>query len=315
MVEIKSRVVPKYLSYIPSDPSVGSSTKSGYTIFRSQESNDITIGSGYKIGFTTVSASCNFVGGCLIKETDTSQKTPSISGLDNTIFLLGGRLTAPLVIQGSGFSAASNTVLLTSEVNRKTYTLGMFTSTDGKTINASTSFTYAALSCGNNCSETLPLGSFLVSVKNAGGESGFARLALKSATAKAVPNSPDASFTPSTKHRKLATISISSEDVVTLENLEFTMIGSSTLTTKVTNFTLTDLLSGSIINGGPKFSLGSKPLSNNDSKIYELYADIGEVETHLSGRVVFQGVVKVKGNLNKNVASIPLDDFMITISY
>jgi hypothetical protein len=180
---------------------------------------------------------------------------------------------------------------------------------------STTSFTYDKLPCGAGCKEALPLGAYTVSVKNAGGESNYFYITLKSVSAHVTPNSPDASFTPNTTHRKLATISISSEELLTLENLEFTLTGSSTLTSKITTFTLTDLLTGQTISSGPKFTLGSKTLSNNDSKIYELYANIGEVEVHQSGRIIFQGQLKVKGSLNKNAATFPLEDFMITVSY
>jgi peptidoglycan hydrolase-like protein with peptidoglycan-binding domain len=314
-VEIASRIVPKYLSEIPRDPAMGSSTDSGYTIYRESSTNNLVVASTYKIGFVPISATCNFNAGCPIQETDTSVKKPEITALDNTIFFSGGRQTEPFKITGNNFSEKGNTIIITSTLSRKAYVLGEFASSDGVTLSATTSFTYDKLPCGAGCKEALPLGAYTVSVKNAGGESNYFYITLKSVSAHVTPNSPDASFTPSTTHRKLATISISSEEPLTLENLEFTMVGSSTITSKITTFTLTDLLTGQTINSGPKFSLGSKVLSNNDSKIYELYANIGEVELHQSGRVIFQGQLKVKGSLNKNAATFPLEDFMITVSY
>jgi hypothetical protein len=140
-------------------------------------------------------------------------------------------------------------------------------------------------------------------------------ISLQGITTTSLSNAADTSFKPKNTHVKLGTVTISSPTPVTLKTLAFTLQGSSTLVSKVTNFTITDAMTGKVTNSGPTFSLGSEVISDYKSKIYELYADIADIDNSYAGRIEikpnFTGTEAVSGA----TVSVSVPKFIISISY
>jgi hypothetical protein len=316
--EIKSSLVPKFLSQIPTDPSVAKySTSSGYFISRSQY-GDIKVIAPKADAKADIFALCNFNNGCIVKtakDIQTVVSKPYIDSIGRAVFLSGSSMNVPLTIIGSGFASASNTVTLKLQGNTKSYTLGVFPSATGTIITATSGFTISPLSCGTNCSEIPSPGRYDVIVKNQGGESNTGVISLQGITTTSLSNAADTSFKPKNTHVKLGTVTISSPTPVTLKTLAFTLQGSSTLVSKVTNFTITDAMTGKVTNSGPTFSLGSEVISDYKSKIYELYADIADIDNSYAGRIEikpnFTGTEAVSGA----TVSVSVPKFIISISY
>lgn len=313
--EIKSSLVPRFLSYIPMDPTLASSTGAGYFMTRTQE-GVITITAPRADAKASIFASCNFNGGCKIKTaSDVVVGKPYIDSIDKAIFLSGGVMSAPLVIHGNNFTSASNTVTLVLQGGRKVYTLGMFPSVDGLIITAISSFTITPFPCGVLCVETLPVGGYDVIVTTEKGDSNTGFISLQGITATSVSNGNDKPFIPKSTHMKLGTVALSSQSLVTLKSLSFTLEGTTTLLSKVTNFTITDAMTGKIINGGLNFTLPDEMISNNETKIYELYANIADIDNSYAGRIEIGGAFTVKEAISNSLVVVPIPKFMITISY
>lgn len=329
--EVKSSLVPKFLSKIPMDPSLASSTGSGYFITR-QSDGTITLTAPKADAKTTIFATCNFNSKCQITSAvdallAQAALSPHIDSIDKATFISGSSMSDSLVIRGSGFSSSSNIVNLSMQGVRKTYTLGTFPSIDGVTINASSSFTNTPLACGSTCSEIPPIGGYDVTITTKMGESNAGYLVIKSITTGSTPNSPDKPFIPKSTHVKLATITISSSVLVDLKSLTLhassspvftiatTTVALPILASKISNFTLTDVLLDKIINSGPSFTFTNQSLMNNQSKIYELYADIADIDNIQAGQVTFTGDFTVKDYIGNSTITVPIPKFLITISY
>lgn len=316
--EIKSSLVPKFLTQIPADPSVvKTSTSSGYFITRSIY-GDIKITAPKADAKADIFAQCNFNNGCVVKTAKDIQVTvskPYIDSIGRTVFLSGSSMNIPLTINGTGFASASNTVVLKLQGNTKSYTLGTFPSATGTLITATSGFTISPFSCGTNCSEIPTPGRYDVIVKNQGGESNTGVVSLQGITSTSLSNAADASFKPKNTHVKLGTVTVSSPSPVTLKTLVFTLHGSSTLVSKVTNFTLTDAMTGKVINSGPTFNLGSEVVSDYKTKIYELYADIADIDNSYAGRIEIKSSFTGTEAISGATVSVPVPKFTISISY
>ena len=324
MIEIKSSLVPGYLSKIPHDPTVtDNATGTGYFISRSSN-DDITITAPKADSGEIVSVTCNFPTKCFIKSAqDIKAQTlqnlnskPVLSSIDKATFFSGGVMTVPLVIHGSGFSSTSNTVLLKPQNSQRVYEIGAFPSKDGATINATSGFTTKAMYCSNGCSEILAQGNYDVVVKTSGGESDAGYISIKGVVTSTTPNSPNASFIPKSTHVKLATFTLSSSVGVALKSFNLKVTASnSTLSGKVSNYTLTDVLADKIINGGPNFTFTDQYLIDNQSKIYELYADIADVDVSYAGQLTYSGGFIIKDYIANNEITVPVKDVVISVSY
>ncbi len=319
IVEVKSSLVPKFLTKIPTDPTITSTSTmgTGYFITRSIY-GDVKITAPKSDSKEDIFATCNFSVKCKIttaKDASNILGKPTIDSIGKAVFLSGAVMNIPLTINGTNFSSSSNTVTLIRQSNKRVYTLGSFTSATGTTIIATSSFTNTAVSCGVGCSEVPPAGSYEVVVKTSSGESNVGYISLQGVTATSYSNGNDVSFLPKSTHVKLGTVTISSPTMITLKSLVFTLTGSTTLVSKVSNFTLTDTSSGKITNSGPTFSLGDEVISDYKTKIYELYADIADMDTFYAGRIDISGVFTAKEFMSDSTATIQLPKFTISISY
>jgi peptidoglycan hydrolase-like protein with peptidoglycan-binding domain len=313
--EVKSSLVPNFLDVIPMDPTLASSTGSGYFITR-LEDGTITVSAPKADLGASILASCNFYSGCSIKTAlDIVIGKPYIESIDKAIFLSGGNMDASLKIHGKDFDAASNTIMLSLQGGRKIFTVGVFPSVDGVSIAATSSFTNQPFSCGENCLEKLPIGGYDVIVRTAKGDSNVGFISLQSITAKSVSNSLDKPFIPKSTHVKLGTVTLSSQALVALKSLSFTIQGTSSLISKVTNFTITDAITGKVINGGLNFTLPEESISNYATKIYELYANIADIDNSYAGRLDIDGSFVVAEAISKTLVTVPFPKFTITISY
>lgn len=98
---------------------------------------------------------------------------PSISEISKGTVFRRGDTSWGLVITGSKFSTSTaNTVYLDDQKSGKRYTVGTFSSLNGKTISLPQSLGSIPLVCGGSCKEILSAGGYYVIVKTPkGGES------------------------------------------------------------------------------------------------------------------------------------------------
>lgn len=316
--EVKSSLVPNYLAAIPTDPTIATtSVGSLYFIARASDGL-ITLTAGKTDGKQSIFANCNFYDGCKIKtpaNTSTVLGKPYIDSIDRAVFLSGGVMDMPMVIRGKEFSSSSNMVILRPKGGAKTYILDNASSTDGVKLQVSSKFTYLPVSCGYGCSEMLPSGGYDVIVKTTAGESNLGYISIQAITMTSTTNGSDSSFIPKSNHVKLGTVTLSSPSLVTLKSLEFKLNGTTTLVSKISNFTITDAGTGKVTNGGPKFSLGDEKITDYNTKIYELYANIAEIESSYAGRITITGSSTVEEYFSKSKTTVPFPAFLITVSY
>jgi peptidoglycan hydrolase-like protein with peptidoglycan-binding domain len=342
IVEVKSSLVSKFLTRIPTDPTITSTSSmgTGYFITRSLY-GEIKITAPKSDSKEDIFATCNFSIKCKIttaKDVSTVLGKPNIDSISKTTFFSGGVMSIPLTINGTNFSSSSNTVSLIHQNNRKVFNLGTYPSATGTIIIATSSFTYKAFPCGYSCSEIPSAGSYEVTVKTSSGESNVGYISLQGVNATSYSNGNDTSFIPKSTHVKLGTVAISSSALIDIKGLNIrassepinirtvtnvknqlnSVVSTTTLpslSTKISNYTLTDSLTGTVINGGPLFVLTNQKVSNNQSKIYEIYANIAEIENVQAGQVIFSGEFVVEDNITQSKTTVPFPNFVISISY
>lgn len=103
-----------------------------------------------------------------------------------------------------------------------------------------------------------------------------------------IPNGMGTVFHAKSTHMKLATVTIHAGEPVTLTALMLVASSSLPLST-ISNFTLTDLFLDKIINRGPSFIFTNEKLIGGQSKVYEVYADIGDILGSSTSAVDFKG--------------------------
>lgn len=238
---------------------------------------------------------------------------PVIDSIDKATFIAKGTMTAPLVIHGNNFSTSGNSVLLKLQGTSKVYTIATSTisTATGTVITINSGFTNMLIPCGDGCEEFLPANNYDVVVKNSRGESNKGYISINSIISSSSSGSQNIAIVQKIKQARLGTITFSSSAPVSLESLAFTFTGSPFDTSKLTNITLKDEITGESIGGGPTFDLKHFYLQENQSKIYDVYADINSV---FSGLLSINTILSVKDFIGKNIIKMNLPEFIVTIS-
>ena len=313
-----SYLSPSYVATIPRDPSIsGTSPLLGYTITR-DEYNNITLAAKNPEDKAIIKAVCNFSAGCLKVETISTviYAKPSITSIDKPIFLRDSSPRKPINITGKGFTL-KNKVFLNSSYSSKEYYLGEFASLDGLTLPITATSVNQLFPCGGSCAQKIPLGDYSLSIKNEGGDSNLSYLSVKGYTTSSFSARSDTSVTPKTSNVKLGTITVSSSVPLNLASLTFNSTSTSpNLAAKITKLTLKDPLTNtSVIAGGATFSLVGQSLYENQSKLYDVYADIGDVLANESGFISYGGFFVAKDILLGNEVELPVKEFSFSVSY
>ncbi len=318
-----SYLFPNFLTNVPRDPSIISSEDVlGYTIMRS-EYNDITIQAKSAEDGAIIKVTCNFNGYCKdIKYITTlTYKKPSITSLSRTTFLRDAITATPLTITGANFTE-KNIIKLYSGYTLKDTILGEVTSTEvssttDKITLENNLFNQLYPCTYGNCSEKLPLGDYMLSVTNEGGVSNTLRVTLKGFTTSTIATHDSTSITPTTKNVKVATLTLSSSYPLSLKSLTLTSTSTAkNLPAKLTNFVLKDALTGTSYAGGSGvFGFSGVTLYENQSKIYDLYIDVSDMEFTDAGFITYGGKIGVTDDVTGAQMEIPIKPFSFTVSY
>jgi hypothetical protein len=291
----------------------------GYTITRN-EYNDITIAAKNAENDAIIKVQCNFSGFCKdVKNISTViYSRPEITTIDRSVVIRDSVPKTPIIIKGKNFTA-KNKIKLYSLYNSKEYSMGEFTSTAITASSSYISFDGVAInqtvSCGSGCVQKLPLGDYMVSIVNEGGESNAIRLVLQGFTTSTISTRENTSIVPTTKNVKVASISLSSSIPVKLQSL--TLVSTSTsanLPSLISNFVMKDT-SSSATYSGPGFSFGGVSLYENQSKVYDIYVDTAEVYNPDAGFITYGGKLLVTDTINKVDVEIPIKEFSFTVSH
>jgi hypothetical protein len=289
----------------------------GYTLNRS-ENNDITLSSLKAEDRAIVKVTCNFTGYCRnIKHiSSVIYKQPTLASTSVNLLLRDSFPKKQFTIYGTNFTA-TNTVTLLSQYTGKSYTLGTFASTNGTSFEVTASSTNQLFYCGQSCEAKIPLGDYILTVSNQGGITTPAYITLKGFTTSALSARSDTSVRPKSVAVKVGTFTVSSGIPLVLKSLTLTSTTTSTnLPSKITKLTLKDALTGQTVGvGGLSFSLANVSLYENQSKVYELYIDVGEVLVADSGSVTYGGTFLVGNTLTGVDAEIPSKEITFTVSY
>ena len=90
---------------------------------------------------------------------------------------------------------------------------------------------------------------------------------------------------------------------------------SSKLPGKITNLKLKDLVSNKTISGsGLAFSLSDTSLPENNSRYYDLYADVGNVSVDEAGQVTYSGEFLLKDTLGNVEINLPIKEISFSAS-
>ncbi len=308
---------PGYLVNVPREPNLAStSAMTGYTLLRG-EYGDVTIAPKVTDNKEIIKVRCNFNQGCkpVTRVSAVEYGVPFVTTLSRTVLLRDSLPKEGILVTGRNF-AATNTVILQSKLNQRLYEAGSFSSADGKTFTIAASTTNVELPCGVGCKEKLPTGDYSVQIKTAGGESNVVYLSVKSFTTSSILARANTTVAASSTNVKLGTITVSTSLPGVLKSL--TLRASSTsskLPGKVTNLKLKDLVSNKTISGsGLVFSLSDTSLPENNSRYYDLYADVGNVSVDEAGQVAYSGEFLLKDTLGNVEINLPIKEISFSAS-
>lgn len=313
-----SYLEPTYISHVPRDPSITTSSyTTGYTITRSQY-NDIEITAKNSEDKAIIKVRCNFNGYCNeIKQISTIEyKQPTITSLNRSIFLRDGIPTKSFMINGTNFTA-TNTIKLFSQYTSKEYILGSYpavatTSATTSAISIDPSPFVKNISCGYGCSDLLPFGQYTLTVTNEGGVTNGTGINLKGSTVSTLATHSDSSVVPPAKDVKVATISISSTIPLTLKSYSFKSTSTSSgLPAKITKFILKDPSTGTTYTG----ALTGVQLAENASKVYDVYVDVDEVYIQDAGSMTYGGTFLVNDPFSGYDMTLKIPEFSFTVSH
>ena len=309
---------PSYLSTIPRDPTLAtSSAQIGYMITRS-ESNDITITPKTLDDKAVIKVTCNFNAGCSSVEqiSTTIYTQPYIISIDRPIFLRDATPKTSITIVGKGFTG-KNAVTLTQRNNSKEYYLGEFISTNGTTTLLDPNSLNKKFPCGDGCTDGVPVGDYMVTIKNEGGVSNVGYISIKSYTTSTISSHGNSTVTPNSSSTKIGSITVSSDISLTLKSLTLTSTTTNKLLPlKITKLVLKDSqVNTAITSSGSTFTLPSIPLGANESKIFDIYADIGDVFIQEFGRMSYSGTILARDSLSGVDLEFSIKEFLFTVSY
>ena len=311
-----SYLSPSYMTLIPRDPSIAtSSILTGYMITRN-ETNDVVLSAKNPEDGAIVKVTCNFNGFCTdIKHISTVVYGAPVFASSSRYSIIRDAVPKELItFYGKNFTA-TNTVTLLANYTGKRYLLGTFASTNGTSLQLGSTSTSQTYPCGTDCNEKIPLGDYSFTITNDGGKSNAGYLTLKGITTSSISSHGDSSVTPNTKNVKVGSITISAGVPIKLKTL--TLVSSSTSSVvpgKISNVILKDVMDG-VSFGGPTVSFSNQSLYENQSKVYDLYIDVGEVETHQSGSVTYGGYFTFTDVLSGADMDLPIKAMVFTVSY
>jgi peptidoglycan hydrolase-like protein with peptidoglycan-binding domain len=237
--------------------------------------------------------------------------SPIIASIDYATFISGGKMDAPLTIRGTGFSSLNNRVLLKLVGANRVYDLGNFPSLNGTTTVVTPSFVINSYSCGSGCTEPLPVGNYLVTVKTDVGESNEGGITVRSVTTSSRSGTISAPIQQQATEALLGTITIGANTPVSLEEISMSITSSLSSGAGISGLKLVDELTEQVINGGPTFNLNKVLLTENQSKIYSLY---GNVNVSSSQSITISSTLKVKEFIGNNFIYITIPVILDTIS-
>lgn len=317
-----SYLSPAYLSFIPRDPSLATSSNiTGYTIMRSQY-NDITIAAKNPEEKAIIKVTCNFNTFCkdIIFTDKILYEKPTITTLNYTTLLLGSTPKTNLIITGENFTS-KNSVKLVSLYTLKEYPLGDFSATIYSATNTKISIDGQVFnntfSCGTNCSQKIPLGDYSIVVTNEGGVSNQRSFVIKGFTTSSISTQVSSSIIPGATNIKVASLAISSSMPVALTSLTLTSTSTSkNLASKITNFIMKNTSSGTSYSGGSgTFSFSGVSLYENESLVYDIYVNVnGTMEVEDYGFITYGGKFLVKDTYANVDMEIPSKEFSFTVS-
>ena len=313
-----SYLSPSYLLTIPRDPSLATTSMLlGYTITRS-EYNDITIAAKNPEDKAILQAKCNFNSYCKdIKYiSNIIYKKPVITSFSRSSFLRDSIPVTPITITGKNFTG-NNSIKLISNYSSKEYFLGYASSTDGVTVAITPSMLNQLFPCGATCNEKLPLGEFSISVTNEGGESNNFYITLQGFTTSTVSSHNDTSIIPNSTSVKVAEITLGTAVTLGIQSLVLTSTSSvGTLPPVVKNFVLKEHSTGQArATGGTTLTFSDERIYENNSKVYDLYVDVGEVLAGYGGFITYGGYFLATDPFFSLDMNIPIKEFSFSVSY
>ncbi len=234
---------------------------------------------------------------------------PTITSADKAAFISGGIITNPFVINGTNFSTSSNFLVFQPQNAGKIYTVGPFNSfASGTVMRIIPAFVKDIVPCGLECKEMIPPGGYDISVQTEWGKSNTAFISIKSFTSKTESGAIGRAIPVKSTDSRIGTLTFSSSVAVALDNITISLAGDSS---KVSGIFIKDDVTGKVIKGSNTYDLGKALLSENQSRIFGIYASTNLSD---SGSITVTPTLNVTDYIGSNSIKIPLQPFLVTIS-
>jgi peptidoglycan hydrolase-like protein with peptidoglycan-binding domain len=232
---------------------------------------------------------------------------PAISSLEKGTLFKGGVTTWGVTINGSSFSSTTNIVYIRNRESGRKYKIGTFSSADQKTVLLPPTLTKDSFSCGNNCFETLPTGTFDLTVENEGGESDPIFLTIKAFSISSVSGSVYAAV-PNGPSQLLGTISFAGSEPLYVSDIDIAMVAEGFLYGGgVSGLTFKDELTGKKID-----TFGQIAADENQSKIIGIYGNV-DAKNGYGGTITVNGTITIMDYVGKKPISFPMPQFLTSL--
>jgi hypothetical protein len=187
---------------------------------------------------------------------------------------------------------------------------------DGRSFILDATTTSSELSCGVGCREKLPLGDYSFQVKTQGGLSNIAYITLKGFTTSSISSRADSTVAASSSNVKVGTLTVSASIPGVLKSLTLKSTSTSAdLPRKISGYKLKDLTANTTITGsGASFTFPATPLTDNASRFYDLYVNVGDVLVNEAGYITYGGSFLMGDTLGGVDIELPIKEISFSVS-
>lgn len=233
----------------------------------------------------------------------TTYPIPVLYSVDFITLFSGGQTDWTFNLYGMNFSQATNTVKFKNISTQISYTIGVLPSATGTMIVMPKDLTNTTFSCGINCNEKLPAGTYEITVTTEGGQSNLKTIDIKSFTSTVQTGSIGGAIAPNSYRTRFGTLTFSPSFPALLKSVTLNIVSSSNSSTGLGNIVLIDEATNDVFSPDtyiPAFQ----------SKIVDAFADVG---VSPPGTVIANFSVILQDYVGKKDTKFTSSNFLVTL--
>lgn len=233
-----------------------------------------------------------------------SYPRPKVSALDPVSLFQGGKTDWTFNMYGVNFSSSTNNVLVKIKNSNKIYTIGTFSSSDGKTITLPKDFGNTEFSCGAGCKEKLPVGGYDIFVRNEGGESESGHIEIRPFSISSQTGVMTQSLPVSGSNIYFGKVNVSSSQALLITSVRMTVATSSVSSGAISSPVFKDAFTKVAVPAAIE-------LAPYETKIIEAYVSLANTQGTGTAEAYF--TVEIEDYIGKKRTTFTSPTFLVTI--